>query len=116
MGRGQRIIDNKAEVDAVKKFKKRSPAPLGRVALLLPGVLGSRNAVFRRALESGPIPQERFRYCLGVAEREADAGGHQQGNILEAAGPTARVELALRDHIERGHRTRRRQEERDVDE
>ena len=60
--------------------------------------------------------KHRFDHRLGVVHRQADADRHQERQVAQALGPGARIQLALAHHVEVGHRRRRREEQRHVDE
>ena len=60
------------------------------------------DAVFGRAGKGALDAEERFHHRLGVGDGEADAEGHQEGQVEEGLHPGLGEELALADDVEDG--------------
>ena len=89
-----------------------------RLAVFLadPLVLAVLDLVLGRADELGLRAHHRLEHRARVVDGQADADRHQERQVLQPRDPLVRVQLALADDVEVGHRGGRREEQRHVDE
>src|SRR5713101_861043 len=94
------VDHREGEIESKQNFRVGNPTGLIAIRLLDESVLFVFDLEFGRANELTFHAQEGFENGLGVADRDADAGGHDERHKEEGAPPGARAKDALRDEIE----------------
>src|SRR6266478_3282048 len=98
------------KIDPENDFRIGQPARFVPVGFFREGAHLACDIEFWRAREFAFLSNDGFQDCLGIAHGNADAGGHDKGQIEKRAPPSLGAKLSLRDEIEAGDRARRSKE------
>ena len=112
---GDGVDDGEAEVDAKQNFGVGHPAGFVPVFFGDEGVFLSFDFKFGCAGEFGFLADDGFDDGLRVADRNANADGHDEGHVEESAPPGFRANFFLRDEIKAGNGASGGEKERQVD-
>ena len=112
---GDGVDDGEGEVDAERNFRVGHPAGFVAVFFGDESVFLAFDFEFRGTREIAFYAKDGFEYGFGVADGDADAGGHDEGHIEKSALPGFWVEFFLRDEVEAGNGTGGSEEKRQID-
>src|SRR6266436_8419282 len=109
-------IDNgHGKIEPENDFRIGQPARFVPVGFFREGAHLAFDIEFWRAREFAFLSNDGFQDRLGIAHGNADAGGHDKGQIEKRAPPSLGAKLSLRHKIETGDRARGSKESAQVD-
>src|SRR6266849_2257225 len=101
-----RVDDGHGKIEPEKNFRVGQPARFVPVGFFREGAHLAFDIEFWRARKFAFLSNDGFQDRLGVAHGNADAGGHDKGQIEKGAPPSLGAKLSLRHKIEAGDRAR----------
>src|ERR1700756_2261402 len=101
---GNGVDDRAREINSEENFRVGHPTGFVAVCLGYESVLLAFDLEFWGAGKFAFYSENGFEDGFGVADRDADSGGHHEGHVEESAVPGFRTQLLLRDEIETGNR------------
>src|SRR6266404_4878081 len=101
-----RVDDGDGKIEPEQDFRVGQPARFVPVRFFREGPHLAFDFEFWRAREFAFLSNDGFQDRLGIAHGNADAGGHDKGQIEEGAPPSLGAKLSLRHKIEAGDRAR----------
>src|SRR6266436_1592195 len=110
-----RVDDGHGKIEPENNFRVGQPARFVPVGFFREGAPLAFDIEFWRARKFAFLSNDGFQDRLGIAHGNADAGGHDKGQIEKRSPPSLGAKLSLRDEIEAGDRARIIKESAQVD-
>src|SRR5256885_137748 len=101
---GDGVDDGASEIEAEKNFGVGQPPGFVAIFFADESVSFAFDSKFWGARKFTFDAEESFEYGFGIADGDADAGGHHEGHIEKSAVPGFGAKFFLRDEIKTGNR------------